>query len=255
MNCVLLCAGFATRMYPLTKDFPKPLLEVAGVPVLDYLMEQVIELRELGEVHLVTNARFYDHFTTWSEAWEKRLRDRGACLQLHNDGATENDNRLGAVGDLGLVLASQETFDSTLVVAGDNIFRFPLRSLAAQAARERRNYVVALVEHDPAKLRRTGVLELGQGSRVVALHEKPSEPPSSWACPPVYFFEPSALRQVAEYLRASDASDAPGHFVSYLCRRDAVHAFLVEGERLDIGSEESYQAADRLLRGEDVITR
>ena len=248
MNCVLLCAGFATRMYPLTKDFPKPLLEVAGVPVLDYLLRQVIELPELREVHLVTNARFFDHFVAWSRTWEGRVGSKGARLQLHNDGATGNENRLGAVGDLGLVLETQGTSELTMVVAGDNIFRFALLPLATQASQDGRNYVVALPEPDPEKLRRTGVLELGLDNRVLALHEKPAEPPSSWACPPLYFFQEAALRQVSDYLQAPDSGDAPGHFVSYLCPRDPVYAFTVEGERLDIGSQESYENADRLLR-------
>ena len=221
--------------------------------MLDHLMRQVVELPELREVHLVTNARFFDHFVTWSSTWEGRVGARGARLQLHNDGATENENRLGAVGDLGLVLATQGTSELTMVVAGDNLFRFALLPLAAQARLDGRNYVVALAEPDSEKLRRTGVLELDSEGRVLALHEKPAEPPSSWACPPLYFFQGTALRRVSEYLRTPDSGDAPGHFVSYLCPRESVYAFTVQGERLDIGSQESYRNADRLLRESAVI--
>jgi len=253
MNAIFLCAGFATRMYPLTRNFPKPLLEVAGRPVLDYLLDQVVELDGLETIHVVTNARFVEHFETWQAGHQARLAEKSLSLQLYNDGSTENDNRLGAVGDLGVVIASQASWGPTLVVAGDNIFRFDLKPHWNHFLRSGQHHVVALEELSQEKLRRTGVLELDSDDRVLAFHEKPDVPPSSWACPPIYFLGESALQRVPEYLAQPDAGDAPGDFVRFLSDHEPVHAFRVRGERLDIGSQASFAAADELLRREPVI--
>ncbi|MGH7792271.1 MAG: sugar phosphate nucleotidyltransferase, partial [Thermodesulfobacteriota bacterium] len=186
MIAILLCAGFATRMYPLTKNFPKPLLPVAGRPALDYLVEQILELPGMESISLVTNARFLAHFIEWRNKWQREIKGRGISLTIYNDGTTDNDNRLGAVADLALVLNSIKVADGVLVAAGDNIFRFSLKPLWQKFLANDKNYVVAIPESDPNKLRRTGVIELGSDDRVLKFYEKPENPPSPWVCPALY---------------------------------------------------------------------
>lgn len=252
MNAILLCAGFATRMYPLTRNFPKPLLPVGGRPVLDYLMDQVAALPSLTDVHLVSNAKFYDHFQRWLDHHRTCGSYRSLIIHLHNDGCAENEHRLGAAGDLKLALERIERPGRTLVSGGDNIYQFSLAPLWKQFLQVEEHRVVALGETDRNRQRRTGVLEFAGGDQVIRLHEKPEDPPSSWVCPPLYFFQQSVARELADFLAASANHDAPGHFIDYLCRTTLVRAFRLEASRLDIGSIETYHQADLLMQ-QDLI--
>jgi len=248
MIAVVLCAGFATRMYPLTRDVPKPLLPVVDKPVIDYLIDQLVDLPGLKAAHIVSNDRFFDHFRAWQREHTRAGHWGSLRLVLHNDGATANANRLGAAADLQWVLARIPPTDRLLVSAGDNIFRFRLAPLWQRFLLSEGHWVVALPETDPDRLKRTGVLELGENDRVLKLHEKPPIPPSAWCCPPLYLLRGSARAALDAFIEASDTRDAPGHFIDYLCRRESVHAIRLNAFRLDIGSLEIYRRADTLLR-------
>lgn len=248
MKAVVLCAGFATRMYPLTKNFPKPLLEVADRPVLDYLMDQLMELPGLSAIVLVSNGKFHAHFAGWKQRWESTDRSGRPVVELLNDGTQDNDGRLGAAADLQLALQTMPEPAAVMVTAGDNIYSFRIKPLWHRFLQSDRHHVVALPETDREKLKKTGVLDLGRDDRVVRLFEKPAHPESSWFCPPLYFFQPSVSRRLDQFLKHHPGSDAPGHFIDFLCRREPVYAFRLDAFRLDIGSMESFQAADRYLR-------
>lgn len=252
MNAVILCAGFATRMYPLTRTFPKPLLEVAGKPVLDYLMEQILTLRGIEGVHIVTNALFYHHFERWRQIRETSGTWGGLAVTIHNDGCTANENRLGAAADLLLALEALGGEDRMLVSGGDNIYLFALPPLWERFLRRKTHCIPALEETELHKLQKTGVLEIGPDDRLLRLHEKPDRPPSNWTCPPLYFFEPTVGAILAQFLRRPGNHDAPGYFIDYLCRQEPVHVFRVPAGRLDIGSIDSYREADRLLRSQPI---
>lgn len=250
MIAVLLCAGFAVRMYPLTRDFPKPLLSIADRPVIDFLMDQLLDLKDLCAVHVITNARFHDHFDSWRQTWLPALAARGTALEIHNDGATANENRLGACADLQFGFQQIAGTSKMLVSAGDNIFRFAIKPLWQRFIKSQDHYVIALLETDKTKLRRTGVLNLGANDQVLRLHEKPQNPPSTWCCPPLYFLQPSARLRLEEFIRISQQRDAPGHFIDYLCRKEKVYALKVNAGRLDIGSIDAYRKAEELMRSD-----
>jgi len=247
---VLLCAGYGTRMGSLTAETPKPLLPVAGKPILDYLLEQLLGLEELDAVHLVTNRRYLARFCSWAGPWRRRLDRRE--LEIHDDGSTTNADRRGAVGDLALVLERAGLPDAALVAAGDNVLRFSLRPFWRAFLDTGENRVLALHEPSAERLRRTGVLELGADDRVLRLHEKPEEPPSNWACPPFYCLARSALDRVRGYL-AAGPPDEIGRFIADLARHETVRALRIAGERLDVGSPESYRRADAILRRREVV--
>ena len=251
MNAVILCAGFATRMYPLTKNFPKPLLPVAGMPVLDYLVEQVAGLAGISAVHLVSNAKYFDHFSRWLTNHRERGTYGSLTIEIYDDGCVDNKNRLGAAGDLALALKMIGTPDKVLVSGGDNIYQFALAPLWRKFLQGDEHRIVALVEDQQENLQRTGVLEFGPDERVLRLHEKPQQPPSHWVCPPLYFFQPSVWGELERFLESSANHDAPGYFIDYLCRNSRVKGFQVEGRRLDIGSIETYHRADLELRGDN----
>lgn len=248
MIAIFLCAGFATRMYPLTRNFPKPLLPVAGQPVIDYLMHQVVDLPHLTAIHVVTNHRFGDHFGEWAASWQQQLSGKSIELVVHDDGATSNDTRLGAAGDLQFVIDQLDRNQNALVTAGDNIYCFPIKPLWHQFRRRGRSHIVTLPETVLQKLRKTGVPEFGENQRVLRLHEKPQSPPTQWCCPPLYFFIPSVWQWLDRFLHTTADHDAPGHFIDYLVQYDQVYAFQLDARRLDIGSMETYRQADQLLK-------
>ena len=245
---ILLCAGFATRLYPLTRGFPKPLLPVAGRPAIDYLLGQIVGLPGIESIHIVTNARFYEHFIHWRRNWQICLAPRDITLTIYNDGATANENRLGACADLQLVFGKAGRAGAYLVSAGDNIYLFRIADLWRRFLRGRRHCIIALVENDPETQKKTGVPVFGERDRVLRLLEKPDNPSPGWFCPPLYFLRPSAREALAKFLGAAGPVDAPGHFIDYLCRSEPVAAIKLNEKRLDIGSMESYRRADRMLR-------
>jgi glucose-1-phosphate thymidylyltransferase len=247
MTAIILCAGFATRMHPLTEHFPKSLLEVGGKPVLDHLTEQIMEFGGLESIYVVTNNRFFPVFLEWAEEREKKIAGKGVSLHIYNDGANEPAERLGAAGDLAFVLNSIHKLDGALVAAGDNIFTFSLRPYWETFVSGDKNYVLAVKAEDPEKLKRTGVLELGEGNRVTAFHEKPERPPSEYACPALYFLKPDALALIDEYLATPQAADDIGLFISYLAGRSGLYALIVEGDTIDIGTIESYENAKSIF--------
>ena len=254
MIVILLCAGFATRMRPLTRNFPKPLLKVGGKPVLDYLMEQIAPLPGLQTVHLVSNSRYYDHFMAWSLNWRAALKERGLEIILHDDGARDNASRLGALGDMLFVRGRLGRDPKAMIAAGDNVFRFSLAPMWERfRAAKRESFVVGVHETDKAKLRRTGVLSLDDDSRVLDMAEKPDEPCSSWGCPPLYFYQPWVWPLLEDYLKDNPDSDSPGSFVGSLCSCTPLFALKTRGARLDIGNMETYCQADELLSCEPVM--
>ena len=247
MNAVILCAGFGTRMYPLTKNFPKPLLEVGGKPVLDYLIEQMLPLPGLESIHIVTNDRFYQHFINWNHEKKVKSSFAGVKIHIHNDNCTHNDNRLGAAADLLFGLKKSDRPGRVLVAGGDNIFQFSLTSLWENFLLSKDHHVVALSENELEKLQKTGVLEIGENDRVLELHEKPLHPPSNRTCPPLYFFQSSIITKLEDFLQTPGNHDAPGYFIQYLCRKETVKAFKLDSGRLDIGCLQTYKEADQLL--------
>ena len=248
MNAVILCAGFATRMYPLTENFPKPLLEVAGTPVLDYLIDQIVELPGIKAVHIVTNARFYDHFQDWYLKKKKRGGFGSTSILIYNNGCVDNGSRLGAAGDLFLALGKIGNPGRVLVSGGDNIYLFPIKPLWELFLKDNVHCIPALIETDLAKLQKTGVLELADDGRVIKLHEKPELPPSTWTSPPLYCFQASVGDRLENFLETPGNHDAPGYFIDYLSQLEPVKAIRLHSRRLDIGDLTTYRQADRLLR-------
>jgi glucose-1-phosphate thymidylyltransferase len=252
MIAVFLCAGHATRLYPLTKTFPKPLLSVADKPVIDYLVDQVAPLPSIETLHVITNAKFYRHFRLWAE--QKSTSTAGGIdIVIHDDGTTNNETRLGAVADLHFVLQKIASPGPMLVAAADNIFRFSIAPVWKRFLNEKKHLVLALPQKDHRQLQKTGVLELNTQDRVIRLHEKPDHPPSTWSCPPLYLLQPSAQKHLHDLVSSGDRPDAPGHFIDYLCQREYVAAHKVNSSRLDIGDIHSYRSADLILRTEPLF--
>ena len=242
MKALILAAGYATRLYPLTKNLPKPLLEVGGRTILDYLVDQLEAVPAIERVFLITNHQFLPFFERWRDA-----RAGTKPVQLIDDGTTCNEDRLGAIGDLTFALKHADLNDDLLVCAADNILRFPLSEFVSAFQSQPASHLCVHWVEDVQRLRRTGIAVLNDENRVVEFAEKPSEPKSHWAVPPLYIFLRRTLPRVRAYHAAGGSPEAPGHFIEWLCRLEPVYAFKITGSVLDIGTPESLEAARELL--------
>lgn len=243
MIAIILCAGFGTRLYPLTRERAKPLLPLAGRAIIDYLVDQLLDLPGLTAVHVVSNHRFIDQFEQWRRKYQPRFEAAKIRLQLHDDGVSKEAERLGANGDLAFVLQQIELPPGSLIAAGDNILQFNIRPAWMQFRLSEHNLVMAIREADPERLKRTGVIELDENNQLVGFHEKPAEPSSPWSCPPFYFLNQTALQALQPFLARPDLPDAMGHMIAHLIDQVPVYAIKVKGKRLDVGNLASYQEA------------
>jgi glucose-1-phosphate thymidylyltransferase len=225
-------------MYPLTKDRAKPLLPVAGKPIVEHLVDHLAATDAFSEMLIVANARFNDQFV----AWAKPLKEKP--IVVLNDGAVSEQTRLGAVRDLAWVVSKRGLRGPLLVAAGDNLFHDTLPAFIADYVTNPRNLVVRYRETDPEKLKRTGVAELGNDGRLVRLMEKPQRPATEWACPALYIFEDDALDELDPYLTENSQADALGGFIAWLAPRVCVFTHEMQGSRLDVGDLEGYARAE-----------
>lgn len=240
----MLAAGYATRMYPLTRERAKPLLPVGGKAILDHLVDRILGIREIRELAVVCNSRFLEAFREWEKA-----RGFSVPVRIVDDGSTCNENRLGALGDLGLALEVLNAFNSrgpSLVVAGDNLFPFEFQPVVDFFRGKETDVITCYAQDDPARLRRTGVAVLADDGSVLEFEEKPAEPRSHWAVPPLYIYTAGTLQEVSRYLAEGNPPDAPGHLVRWLCHRKPVFAYRCPEGPHDVGTLESYRAVDRL---------
>ena len=242
MKCIFLAAGYATRLYPLTKNFPKPLLEVRGKTILDWVIDDLEAAGTIDEYVVVTNHRFADHFRQWA------TRREPGRITVVDDATLDNEHRLGAVRDMALALEKGGMDDEVLVAAGDNLLDFSLWRLVEYGRAKGTSCVMRYHEPDEARLRKSGVLEIGDGDRVLSMQEKPAEPASHWCCPPFYYFTGKDAARVSEALAAGCKEDAPGSYISWLCQVAPVHAMEMPGRRHDIGNLESYERAQKEFR-------
>ena len=237
MKAVILAAGYATRLYPLTLDRPKALLPVGGRPMLERLLERLGEVEGLDGVFVVTNAKFAGAFREWAEA-------AGAAVKIVDDGTSDEQTRLGAIGDLDLTIREGRIDDDLLVLAGDNLFS---ESLAGFPRFARAKGGAALGVYDVGDfdaIRSYSAIELDDDDRVVRLEEKPSEPRTTLAGIALYFYPRDALGLVREYLEAGNNPDQPGRLVEWLYPRTPVYGWRVSGRWYDVGSKETLAEAD-----------
>jgi glucose-1-phosphate thymidylyltransferase len=240
VKALVLAAGYATRLSPLTDEFPKPLLPVGGRPMLDWIVDRLGEVDEVDEVHVVTNARYARHFRAWGD---------GRGVEIHDDGTTTNEGRLGAIGDIVFVLERIGVVDDLLAVAGDNLFDFSLRDLVGFW--QGKGVASALGVYDVGDrelAKQYGVVELDDDDRVVSMVEKPEHPASTLAATAAYVYHREHLPLIDRYLADGNSPDQPGRFLVWLYKRAPVYAHRFTGEWSDIGDRDQLLAADNRLR-------
>ena len=243
MKALILAAGYGTRLRPYTDRTAKPLLPIAGRPLIDYCIDWVVAADAVDEILIVSNQHYWEGFQEWQAATPSPLP-----VTLINDGSTTNENRLGAIRDIELAIERQRVADDLLIMAGDNIFTFECAALVRFFREKHTPVITAHALDDVEKLRRTGVVLLDADDRVIDFEEKPSEPKSNLGVPPLYIYPQRSLPRFREYLANPVNPDAPGHFVAWLHRQEAVHAFCFEGDRYAIDDPETYRQVDEAVR-------
>lgn len=242
MKCLILAAGYATRLYPLTENFPKPLLKVQDKTILDWLVDDIDGAGLVDEYIVISNHKFARHFQEWAASKRQKIT-------VVDDGTSTNETRLGAVCDIRFAVDSLGLTGDMLVIAGDNVLDFSLQHFVRYADAERTSCVMRFEEPSEERLHKCGVLEIDDNDRIMSMEEKPAEPKSHWVCPPFYYYTAEDAARIPAAIADGCGTDAPGSFIAWLCRHTSVHAMEMPGRRYDIGNLQSYEEVQQQYPG------
>lgn len=261
MKCLILAAGYATRLYPLTENFPKPLLKVQNKTILDWLIDDIDGSGLVDEYVVISNSKFAGHFSDWAN---ERNAKGGTRITVLDDGTSTNETRLGAVKDIQFALdhlsspspssslitnrssltpplgAGGLSSPSYLVIAGDNVLDFSLQHFVRYAVEKQTSCVMRFYEADEKRLLKCGVVTVDDNDRIIRMTEKSPTPETHWVCPPFYYYTAEDAQRIPAAIADGCGVDAPGSFIAWLCRQTTVHAMEMPGKRYDIGNIESY---------------
>ncbi len=246
MKNIVIAAGYATRLYPLTENFPKPLLKIGERSILDRILDDVDGIEDIDEHIIVTNHKFAEIFNNWVS--ERKQKPGTKPIRIIDDGTTDNENRLGAVKDLLLAIDEFGINDDIMVLAADNVLDFSFQGFVNFF--KQKNTSVIMCHHEPElyKLQRTGVIAVDEDMKVLEMQEKPEHPVSNWAVPPFYIYKKNDLPLIRDCLNHGCGFDAPGNLAHYLVNATTIHAWIMPGSRYDIGSLDSYKEAQILFQ-------
>ena len=235
MKTIILAAGYATRLYPLTENFPKPLLKVKEKTILDWLIEDIHTSGLMDEYIVISNHRFAGHFQHWADG-------HTLPISVVDDGTETNETRLGAVKDIQYAIEKKKINEDVLVIAGDNVLDFSLVPFVRFGCGNNCSCIMCYEENEPARQQRTAIITVDGENTITSYEEKPREPKSNLAVPPFYFYKAGDVLRIPEALEAGCGYDAPGSFAAWLSSQTPMKAYRMPGNRYDIGNLESYEA-------------
>lgn len=246
MKNIVIAAGYATRLYPLTEHFPKPLLKIGSHSILDRLLDDIDTIDEVDEHIIITNHKFANQFKEWMEE-RKSEKSSSKPIRIIDDGTETNETRLGAVRDLLLAIETCQIDDDIMVLAADNLLNFKLQGFVDYF--KEKGTSIIMCHHEPQlyRLQRTGVIAVDDDMRVLEMQEKPEKPVSNWAVPPFYIYKKEDLPLIRDCMNHGCGADAPGNLAHYLTDVTTLHAWIMAGSRFDIGSMDSLEEARRLF--------
>jgi glucose-1-phosphate thymidylyltransferase len=244
MNAIILAAGYATRLYPLTLNKAKPLLEVGGKPIIEWTVGN-LAIPDVRTIHIVTNNKFAADFQTWADHYQERNTQRR--FKIINDGSTSDEDKLGAIGDINFAVTRENLAeDNLLIVAGDNLFTEPLRDFAEYGKKNEATVAVYDVGNAEA-IKKYGNIDIDAEGTIIHFEEKPEKPRSTLAAIALYYYSAEVISLLRTYLAAGNNPDQPGRFVQWLYTRKPVKTFQLKGQWLDIGSKETLKKADEIF--------
>lgn len=242
MKCLILAAGYATRLYPLTENFPKPLLTVGDKTILDWLVDDIDTAGLVDEYVVISNHKYAHHFDAWAKTKTQRIT-------VVDDGTDTNETRLGAVKDIQYAIDSLGLDDDMLVIAGDNVLDFSLTRFVAYAKEKAASCIMRYYEPSDRKLLKCGVVTVDESDRILNMTEKSPTPATHWCCPPFYYYTREDARLVPKGIESGCGTDAPGSYIAWLCSQTEVYAMEMPGKRYDIGNLESYERVKAEYKG------
>ena len=242
MKCLILAAGYATRLYPLTENFPKPLLEVGGKTILDWLVDDIDTAGLVDEYVVISNQKYAHHFDKWAAT-------KAMKVTVVDDGTSSNETRLGAVKDIQFAMDQLGLDDDMLVIAGDNVLNFSLTQFVRYAKEKGTSCIMRYYEPEEKKLVKCGVVEINSDDRILSMEEKPACPKSHWCCPPFYYYTREDAKLVEKGIASGCGIDAPGSYIAWLCTQTTVYAMEMPGKRFDVGNLESYNKIRQEYKG------
>ncbi|HWX19765.1 MAG TPA: nucleotidyltransferase family protein [Candidatus Binatia bacterium] len=245
MKVIILAAGYATRLYPLTLTQPKPLLPVAGQPMVDYVLDNLAPIGGLDRIYVVTNAKFAGHFQKWADHYAASKAKLN--FTVVNDGSTDDSNKLGAIGDIHFVLQKQNVEDDLIVVAGDNLFSQTLEDFG-RFCRQKQAPVVAVYDvKDLEQIKKYNNLTLAPDGHITFFEEKPKNPTNTVTAIALYYYPRATIPLIRQYIAEGNNPDQPGRLIQWLYPRTPVYTWTVPGLWFDIGSKETLEEANRIF--------
>jgi len=238
---IVIAAGYATRLGELTKNFPKPLLQIGKSTILGRMLDDIDTIDDITEHIIITNHKFAPIFEKWAAE-----QTYSKPVTIIDDGTETNETRLGAVCDLLYAMDQLKIDDDMLVVAADNLLFFSFREFVDFAKAKQTSCIMCHEQPSIEKLQRTGVVELDAQMKVLGMEEKPQEPKSHWAVPPFYIYMKKDLELVRHSVENGCGKDAPGNLAHYMVEHTTMHAWPMSAGRFDIGSLDTYHQAVEL---------
>lgn len=245
MKIIILAAGYATRLYPLTLTRPKPLLPVAGKPMIDHVLDNLVPIGGIDHTYIVTNNKFAAQFEKWAEDY--RANKTPLNFTIVNDRSTDDSNKLGAIGDLHLVLSREKIDDDIIVVAGDNLFSQSLEGFG-RFAREKNAPVLAVYDVGNLEdIKKYNSITIDNEGKITFFEEKPRNPASTLTGIALYYYPKASVPVIRQYIAEGNNPDQPGRLIQWLYPKQPVYTWRVPGTWYDIGSKESLEEANRVF--------
>ena len=245
MKLIILAAGYATRLYPLTQNQPKPLLPVAGKPMMEHVLDNIATIAAIDHAYVVTNAKFVKHFEDWAATYNHP--DLHFSFTIVNDGSTDEANRLGAIGDMHLVLTKYEIDDDVIVIGGDNLFSSDLEDFGVYCADKRAPVTGVYDVGDLEAIKKYNAIEIDEYNQITFFEEKPQVPRSTLTGIALYYYPIATLPLIHQYIAEGNNPDQPGRLVQWLYTRTPFYVWKVPGLWYDVGSIETLEEANRVF--------
>ena len=238
IKIILLAGGYATRLYPLTLNQPKPLLEIQGKPIIEHILKKIEDIEEIDEVFIVTNNKFNEHFTKWNENFEFPKK-----ITIVNDQTTSNEDRLGSLGDVQFTINQENIDDEVMIIAGDNLFEFSVKEFVDFYKNTNKTAVALYDVQDKELAKLYGVVAIDENNKMIEFEEKPSSPKSTLASTGIYIYPQAALALLKQFVEKNPETDKAGNFLEFLHTQEDVFCFVTEKPWIDIGNKEQLELA------------
>lgn len=244
MKAIILVAGYATRLYPLTKNTPKPLLTVGGKPIINYILEEINSLDAVDSIFVISNHKFAKNFEEWAAN-----TPNPKPITVIDDGTDSDETKRGAIGDILYTIEQGNIDDDVVIIAGDNLFTYSLKEYYDFYNEKGADCVCVKQFDDMEMIKQLGVVLMDENNKVLDLEEKPQQPKSNKAAFATYMYTKDTVKMFKEYLDEGNSPDAPGYFLQWLHKKKPVYGYVMNGECYDIGTHKALEEV-RAIYGE-----